>query len=145
MNREIIVRGQREIGGKWYIGYYGKTAKNDVYIDTIPEIKSWGCIQEHIIVIRRTIGQFTGLLDKNGKQIFEGDNINANCILTDSNGYETSIIITGIVQYSNDYSCYSFTDNIKQPLNNYCNFLYQCENIEVVGNIHDNPEFLKIN
>lgn len=77
----------------------------------------------------KTVGRFTGLTDKNGVKIFEGDIVRST---------ETSVI--GIVQWFSEHSafmiwCKSF---------NKIEFLYECAYVvEVIGNIHDNPELLK--
>jgi uncharacterized phage protein (TIGR01671 family) len=86
--------------------------------------------------------QFTGLLDKTGKEIFEGDIITATAILEDSDGYDSRFQIQGQVQYNDEYSAFAFTDYIKSPVEQYAALLYQLdqETIEVIGSIHDNPD-----
>lgn len=95
-----------------------------------------------IEVFPETVGQFTGLLDKNGNEAFEGDKIKGICVLTDSNGYDSKFEIEGVINYSDEYSAFAFTNNIKAPLENYCNFMYQLSKFEIIGNIHTTPEQL---
>ena len=74
-----------------------------------------------------TVGQYTGLTDKNGKKIFEGD-ILRNVITT--NG----VVVTGVVSYADG------AFGVKS--NRGAIFLAFFENCEAIGNIHDNPELL---
>lgn len=80
-----------------------------------------------------TLGQYTGLTDKNGKRIFEGD------ILNIVDEYGNSCI------WSVDYKESAFYVNQKGV--NYSTYLgdfnNSCYDIEVIGNIYDNPELLE--
>ena len=76
-------------------------------------------------VIPDTAGQFTGLLDKNGKGIYEGD------ILQEIGSGKTVLVVYEAPQF-----CYA--DNSFGY-----KFLNLPENYTVIGNIHDNPELLK--
>lgn len=117
--REILFRGKAQKDNKWYIGYYGKTMRNNidiVYIDTIPEIKSWGSTQEHIIVIPETIGQLR-YENKHGKY-FDGDIYYCSGCGLD--------VVSEFCEIT-DRLMHGDTDDIG----------------EIIGNIYDNPEIRK--
>lgn len=89
-----------------------------------------------IEVIPETIGQYTGLKDKNGKEIYEGDIIFIK-------GETKLLDIKGKVEYSNILAQFIITNtgsivNEAEPLGD-----YEEEDIEVIGNIYDNPELLE--
>lgn|SRR5574343_141855 len=146
MQREILFRG-KDIGGKdWFYGSYLRTDDNtnDCFggknINIRHQIVQYEAGDWNLggwayyDVIPETIGQFTGLKDKNGKKIFEGDIIK----FTRKQGYHTAY--TGdtymISFYNKSYCGYGINDT--SPLTN-----KKSKECIVIGNIHDNPELLK--
>lgn len=126
--REILYRGKgdtRFYSGSWVYGVPIKDYEGDWQLCT-------DCTK--ITVLPETIGEYTGLTDKNGKKIFEGDVLR---IRSHDYDYTTAV-------FSKYHElCIFVQDNL-------CDFMpigfaYQILNklryeIEVIGNIHDNPE-----
>ena len=88
----------------------------------------------------KTLMQFTGLFDKNGVEIYEGD------ILLDVEFDENGNDISGNfpVVYDSSKCQFSIDNSFKKDGSSLVNFVeyFGIENLEVVGNIHDNPELL---
>ncbi len=128
--RDISFRGKRVDNGEWvYGGYYkdycyGNTLGEKTYI-TVWNTFGLGFI-ENVQVVPETVGQYTGLKDKNGKRVFEGDKIK----LTQG---------IGTVEWSKTQSRFM----IWLPKSNkFASFLAGIE-YEIIGNIHDNKELLQ--
>ena len=123
--REVLFRGKEVADGKWIEGFYSAEEYNPYSgeVEHIPRIQIIGkCVS--LGVIPETVGQYTGLTDKNGVRIFEGDIVR----------YEDDI---GYVIYNGDDARFL----VDSP-NMYISMDYSNE-FEVIGNIHDNPELLK--
>ena len=133
--REILFRGKTD-KGEWVQGdlLHPDTYGNGYSIEDFTKEKN-NCFD----VIPETIGQYTGLTDKNGTKIFEGDIVAQNWY--DYN--EPSDDSFGEVVFC-EYDCsFSVMDIQKDgivPLGRCHAYHWECE---VIGNIHDNPELLK--
>lgn len=126
MNRDIEFRG---LTG---------SVKGDIWVYGTPyKVKSLFSADERYyirnkhandhIVDSKTIGQYTGLKDKNGKKIFEGDIVNIK--------YQQTTIENAIIEYHGT-SFYGCTNNDMWELDDYCS-------VEVIGNIYENKELLE--
>lgn len=124
--REIKFRGKTR-NGKWVYGCAAKFAYDSVPVfweDTEDGIESR-------IIIPDTVGQFTGLHDKYGKEIYEGDIV------------AIAGVVKGYVRYNVRYWRYEIAA-ADEPLENERIPSGRPEECwTVIGNIHDNPEFLK--
>ena len=134
MNREIKFRGKdRE---NWHYGDLVQEIRhndNKLFDGTMTHIRNFeykngDYIGDSFPVNSETIGQFTGLHDKNGKEIYEGD------IVRKFNG------IIGKVIYEHSEFIIDVTNNEKLDYGR----LDLIENfVEVIGNIYDNPDLLE--
>lgn len=124
--REILFRGKRNGFGEWVQGNLTQ------YMDLCGETHYYITPQDDSIatyeVDPETVGQFTGMLDKNDKRIFEGDIVD---ILTENEE-------TGIVTYE-DGGFWVNADGFNVDFHSNINGT----DLEIIGNIHDNPELLK--
>ena len=134
--REILFRGKSLDSGEWIEGNYSIMLSGRVAIQPIGRIVTYE-------VLPTTVGQFTGVLDKNDKKIFEGD------IIKFINGRLLD------VRFNRETLQWELTD-VGVPdweVNHLHNTLPLSElevetcygemTSEIVGNIHDNPELLK--
>lgn len=125
--REILFRGETK-DNVWYHGFIkGKSLPNFEG----NKLEFTPCIIEQpyadIWVIPETVGQYTGLTDKNGMKIFEGD------ICKHRSNYSGEFIIS-VVTYTD--GCFLAVADNNSGFN-------LSDNLEVIGNIHDNLELLK--
>ena len=131
--REILFRGKTLNGNEWVIGagVYKSEGYTWIITDDVTKTENRGTGSDAIIP--ETVGQYTGLTDKNGKKIFEGD----------------------IVQYYGTYALEVFIENghtkirwFDTVMNGEYDELFfgfdeSLGECEVIGNIHDNPELLE--
>ena len=129
--REIIFRGKTK-QGEWKYGYLYITHNGEYEVGCYNETTNIERVTH--IVIPETVGQYTGLTDKNGKMIFEGDVVEAYDDIY-VNGFAE---VKGKVFYNDGAFDIDVEDIGYIPV-----YSYGEENIEVIGNIHDNPDLLK--
>lgn len=135
MKREILFRAK--CSGVWRYGSY-------VHFDKKPTHNCFNCNYKDFIVTNEvdgahyypitelsSIGQYTGLKDKNGKKIFEGD------IVTIGNNLKAIVIwFNGSFRFQDELSSKAtYFDDIGAIMRDY--------DVQVIGNIHDNPELMK--
>lgn len=130
MEREILFRGKRVGNGEWTEGLYSIgtiCSKGDFYLAPVIRKKPQKRFDtDWDEVIPETVGQYTGLTDKNGVRIFEGD-------ILSENGEHF------IVVYDNKWAKFKlqYIHAIQYPEWNRGILM------KVIGNVHDNPELLK--
>lgn len=142
--RDILFRGKRLDNGKWVGGnLFVSDTDGGTYI----------LVGSRIVTIEwevdpSTIGQYTGLTDKNGKRIFEGDIIRTHYANTRNADFVEQVVFhngrfTSLYEFhgpGNGKMFANLPDGVphfpqdKTPYMDWC---------EVIGNIHDNPELLK--
>ena len=138
--REILFRGKRVDNGEWVYGdllrakgYVNRIEYTVIFTDPaeFPKGEYFGAVH----ILPETVGQFTGLRDKNGKRIFEGD------IIKIPDDYDTYGMNAGEV-YEVYFGFGGFRLKPKYRKNSRGYFLEDSGEVEVIGNIHDNPELI---
>lgn len=156
MERKIIFRGKR-YNGCWVYGDLCMPANRFVSIRE-NKYNYNGVSHEEYEVIEETIGQFTGLYDKHSKEVYEHDYVSINykhdrhtlngmipdqdCFCEGEIVFMKSFACFGIRLYKAEYPMIEELNSnpyITFPL---INFSLECEDIEVLGNIHDNENLL---
>ena len=134
--REILFRGKRKDTGKWVEGWVTSQFKKFSEGEILTRIKSKIFGGGEYLVDTQTVGQYTGLTDKNGKKIFEGDILVAHL---DVNYPEDETI--AVIVWANNAWCIQELgaepdiigdDELKN------------DGWEIIGNIHDNPGLLEV-
>ena len=144
--REILFRGKRMDDGEWVEGYLVKAVGGECMILPVTTEHCGGAeFSEGYHCDPTTVGQYTGLKYKNGKRIFEGDMIKpfddeVDKMVVEFHHGQFLLCLYGYRGYmaeygweeEGNYGCFE-----AEPLSSYG------DDIEVIGNIHDNPELLK--
>lgn len=141
MERDILFRGKRISDGAWVEGYYvhipcGRFDKNENLIQTISKNGRIGILEQ---VYPDTVGQYTGLTDKNGVKIFEEDIIKTK-------KFGKSVGHTNVNDF--DFFVVTYENQMFRLLNKNRGFNLIDDGyskFEIIGNIHDSPEIMKGN
>ena len=134
--REILFRGKDQDGG-WSYGFYARAVD-------LHSIEKWDPFRREMVytpVIPETVGQYTGLDDKNGKKIFEGDIVrvekrNEEQIFPDSEPFTGVVVKEGVLWLIK-------SERGDFDLHYSLNIFIHYRKGTVIGNIHDNPELLE--
>ena len=173
MNREILFRAKSIQTGRWISGYYFEDEDSKSYIGYmskkryVPDTRDWDIAEYYENnptynwvfvkeeVVSETVGQYTGLTDKNGTKIFEGDIITFEDVCCEGgSGYEYPdewaveamnrvevIIRNGCVCFGKELFESNAYEDIQFYYPNLNEWFTECA--EVIGNIYDNSELLK--
>ena len=142
--KKILFRGKRLDNGEWIQGFLALLGADYYIAPDINAYTSMGgrgkgrCMMfgHYYQVLPETVGQYTGLTDKNGKKIFDSD-----ILFSTDAGDEHSLILI----MDEGWSCFLYyyfggkchdAEFVKSD-----DWLSDCE---VIGNIHDNPELLEV-
>ena len=129
LKRDIVFRGKRVDNGQWV---EGSLICEDVIVGKIVDFEEdYFTTEFWYRVDPETVGQFTGRYDKNDKEIFERD------IVVNKNIHGKK----WIVEYRTDSEYVGFV--LKEIGTNGISLFTSWNDIEVIGNIHDNKELLK--
>ena len=120
--REILFRGKRVDNGEWIEGCFLDKNNIGIFYDDTEESD---CAVHIFSVLLETVGQYTGLTDNNGRKISEGDIVNYISSDVIGNPKTGTIIVDDMTDYDTMI------------------YLNHSGEVEVIGNIHDNPELLE--
>lgn len=128
--RTIRFRGKSSRDGEWFFGnLYDKDTKGNTHIMSLER----GCL----VIDPDTVGEFTGLRDKNGRDIYEGDIYWRDPAKGwSSQAYCVEYCNGAWIGKDSDGGYLTLIEEDSDLISN------QLDYIEVVGNIHDNPELL---
>lgn len=128
--REILFRGKRTDISLWAVGDLVRTHPCECHIVTadLDDYNEIEITSDHYVDYK-TVGQFTGVTDKNGKKIFEGDIVR----------FDNGVFVVAFYESRMGFGFSGLFGRGCVP-----GFTMTCwEHIEIIGNIYDNPELLE--
>lgn len=142
--REILFRGKRLHDNKWIYGNFVSDCEGNPHIIEPSFFHEDGHHLQYedntdtpVFIIPETVGQYTGLTDKNGKKIFEGDII--ICKKEICGNFIDSCVEIGFVEMKHGAFGLHRKQGYYRPFKDWL----EDYEYEVIGNIHDNPELLE--
>lgn len=138
--REILFRGKGFRNEHWYYGnLYGNKCK------IIQFFHNYSC--KHAVIRDETIGQYTGLNDKNGVKIFEGDILSCDYYPYTSDGNQNYYAKVVWLDKNAAFGLYTFknpTSKVRGVSEGY-DYIddFKSDEWEVIGNIYDSPELFE--
>ena len=126
--REIKFRGKRVDNGEWVFG--DLIHRNEMLFINVYKT-DFGYYAYEVPAVTKTVGQFTGLKDKNGKEIYEGYVVLCDRHINDA--FDKTTFLIGIDEYFRYQGISKLGNEIS---------VEEFEYAEVIGNIHDNKELL---
>ena len=148
--REILFRGKRLDNGEWVeatsilsardgdMPEFYIAAKGGMDLCADADCNVHGIVPTGRVAFYQvdpnTVGQYTGLTDKNGRKVFEGD------ILSTENGTFENTGMGHILLYKGMWTCFYGQDAIGRDC--FDTLCMVCNSREIIGNIHDDPELL---
>ena len=123
--REIKFRGKSIGGREWAYGGYFKNSEENGMVHYIFDGGNKGAVS----ILSETVGEYTGIKDRNGKEIYEGDVV---C---------TSLLIPGEVKWGDDIACFEVVHSLGSR--GLFGYIKEGPGVLVIGNVHENPDLLK--
>lgn len=136
--RTIKFRGKRvDNCGEWVYGYLIEDLLTDY--QAIVSFEYWRAhiYRNEYSILKSTVGQFTGLYDKNGNEIYEGDIVRVNQFNMEMSFHKVEYDI------EHKYPAFDLNPIFKFADSNSLQYALIVYEVEVVGNIHDNKDLLE--
>lgn len=132
MECEILFRGKRLDNAEWMKGFYAQSGDRTFIIFDNDFAVGYVSMKE---IIPATAGRYTGLMDKHGQRIFEGDIVEC---------WSEGVKAKGTVQQRKDGLWIIYPAWQKTVMWGLCPDEYSHTTVEIIGNIHDTPELVEV-